>query len=62
MSHHLELDDEQAQTLADALESLLHDLEEELTHTGSLDYKDVLRARREVLSRLLIALKEARPR
>ena len=62
MSHHLELDDEQAQTLADALESLLHDLEEELAHTGSLDYKDVLHARREVLSRLLIALKEARPR
>jgi len=62
MSHHLELDDEQAQTLADALESLLHDLEEELAHTGSHDYKDALHARREVLSTVLIALKKCRSR
>lgn len=62
MTHHLELDDEQAQTLADALESLLNDLEEELAHTGSHGYKDALHDRREILSTVLVALKQGRSR
>lgn len=62
MPHHLELDEDQAQTLADTLEILLQDIEEELAHTERHGYKDVLHARREVLSTVLIALKEGRPR
>lgn len=61
MRHHLDLNEEESKTLADALESLLHDLEEELAHTGSHDYKNMLHARRDVLVKVLVTLKEARP-
>jgi hypothetical protein len=53
----IELNDEQVQVLADALESYLSDLGTEIAHTDSTEFRDGLKHRREVLEAVLQLLR-----
>jgi len=52
----LELRDDQADMLSEVLESYLSDLRMEISHTDSLDYRRILRARKDFLTDLLARL------
>ena len=53
---HLNLDDEERETLREALESYLSDLHTEISHTDNRDYRSNLKRRREVLKKVVEAL------
>ncbi len=49
---HLELNDEEQKVLADALDSNLLSLSDEIVHTDTREYRDYLVGRRELLARI----------
>ena len=53
----LELSEEELRVLAETLESYLGELSTEIGHTDSMDYREGLKRRREVLVRIAAALK-----
>jgi len=53
----IELGEEEVEVLARALESYLSELSTEIGHTDSRDFRDSLKERREVLQRILQALR-----
>ncbi|HOD03732.1 MAG TPA: hypothetical protein PKH92_01695 [Anaerolineaceae bacterium] len=55
----LELSPEQYQLLVELLESCLSDLRMEIVDTDRIDYKDMLKDRKDVLLRLLETLRSA---
>lgn len=56
----LELRDDEVEMLGEVLESYLSDLRMEISHTDSLDYRRILRARKEFLTDLVARLSAAR--
>ena len=52
----LELDDREKGVLADVLKRSLSDLHTEIAHTDSGEYRDMLKARRAVVEKVLRAL------
>ena len=54
----LELGEEELRVLAETLESYLGELSTEIAHTDSMDYREGLKRRREVLLRIAAAVKE----
>ena len=54
----LELQDDEARILAEALEGYLGDLSMEIGHTDSMDFREGLKQRRDVLARIAAALRE----
>ena len=56
----LELNDEERRVLAETLESYLGDMSTEIGHTDSMDYREGLKQRREVLARIAEALKKGK--
>jgi hypothetical protein len=54
----LELNEEEVRVLAETLESYLGQLSTEIGHTDSMDYREGLKRRREMLVRIAAALKE----
>lgn len=53
---HLDLTDTEAETLKHALQNLLKDLSYEIADTDSQDFRDDLKARRDVLAKIEQAL------
>ena len=52
---------EEREILTDMIESGISDLHSEIRDTGRLDYKVMLRRRKEILKKILEALKEPAP-
>jgi hypothetical protein len=58
---HLELTPEEAETLGMVLDSYLSDLRMEIADTDRMEFRDMLKARKEVLVKVLDALGQGRP-
>ena len=56
---HLDLDATERNTLMETLESYLSDLSYEIADTDSYDYREQLKAKRDVLNKILQAVKQA---
>ena len=56
---HIDLTDEEAQHLKQEVETRLTELDREIAHTDSLDFKDLLKRRRESIRRFLQKLPAA---
>jgi len=56
---HLDLDATERNTLIEALESYLSDLSYEIADTDSYDYREKLKAKRDVLNKIQQAVKQA---
>lgn len=56
---HLDLDATERSTLMETLESYLSDLSYEIADTDSFDYREELKAKRDVLNKILKAVKQA---
>jgi hypothetical protein len=54
----IDLNDEEARVLAQALESYLSDLGTEIAHTDSADFREGLKQRREILEGIAQSLRE----
>ena len=57
----LELTTEEAQHLKDEVKTRLTELDHEIAHTDSLEFKDLLKRRRESVRKFLEKLPEAAP-
>ena len=57
---HFELDPTEAEVLRMVLESYLSDLRMEIANTDSLDYREMLKARKMVLRKVVSLMTEAR--
>ena len=57
----LDITPEEREVLTEMLESCISDLHSEIRDTGRLDYKAMLRQKKEVLKKLLEAVKEQAP-
>ena len=55
---HLDLDATERSTLMETLESYLADLSYEIASTDSFDYREKLKAKRDVLNKILQAVKQ----
>jgi len=55
----LRLDEEARQVLADTLETYLSDLRMEISHTDRLDYRNMLKKKKELLTGVLEQLRPA---
>ena len=55
----LDLNQEEQNTLKDVLENYLSDLRQEISATDLHDFKEMLKARKEVVSKVLSALAES---
>ena len=53
----LELNDDQARVLAEALDGYIGELSTEIHHTDTKDYRDALKQRRDVLAGILETLR-----
>ena len=56
---HLDLDTLEQRTLMETLESYLSDLSSEIADTDRFEFREELKARRNVLNKILSAVKEA---
>lgn len=56
---HLDLDATERNTLMETLESYLSDLSYEIADTDSYDYREQLKAKRDVLNKIQQAVKQA---
>ena len=56
---HLDLDEQERQILNETLQSYLSDLNYEIADTDGHDYREQLKARREVLKKIKEALEQA---
>jgi hypothetical protein len=56
---HLDLDATERSTLMETLESYLSDLSYEIADTDSYDYREQLKAKRDVLNKIQQAVKQA---
>jgi len=56
---HLDLDTLEQKTLMETLESYLSDLSSEIADTDRFEFREELKARRNVLNKILSAVKEA---
>lgn len=56
---HLDLSDEEQQVLAEVLDSYLSELHTEISHTDTRDYREMLKGRKAVLTKLLDAVQPA---
>jgi hypothetical protein len=56
---HVELSPEEAEVMRDLLRHLLDELEMEVSHTATRDFKQVLKHRREILESLQLKLAAA---
>jgi hypothetical protein len=54
-----DLDEEERQVLLEMLESALSDLRMEIADTDSMDFREMLKGRKEVLKKAIGALQEA---
>jgi hypothetical protein len=54
----LDLNDEERRALLEVLESVLSDLRMEIADTDSMDFRDRLKARKEVIEKAIGALRE----
>lgn len=55
---HLDLDTLEQKTLMETLESYLSDLSYEIADTDQFDFREKLKAKRDVLNKILIAVKQ----
>ena len=53
---HLDLDDEEKQALSQALKSYLSDLSYEIADTDNMEFREQLKAKRDVLQKVMDAL------
>jgi hypothetical protein len=58
---HLDLTPEDAEVLGETLTSFLSDLRMEIADTDSMDYRDMLKARKAILVKVLDALGQGQP-
>jgi hypothetical protein len=58
---HLELTPEEAEVLAEALTSYLSDLRMEIADTDRMDFREGLKAQKEVLNKVVEALGQGQP-
>jgi len=58
---HLELTPDEAEVLGEALESYLSDLRMEIADTDGQDFREMLKARKVVLNRVVAALQQDQP-
>jgi hypothetical protein len=56
---HLDLDETERQTLVDLLQSYLADMSYEIADTDRLEFREELKAKRDVLNKILNAVKQA---
>jgi hypothetical protein len=56
---HLDLDTQEREMLMETLESYLSDLSTEIADTDRFEFREMLKARRNVLNKILSAVKEA---
>jgi len=54
----LELEDEEARVLVEALDSYLGDLSSEIADTDAMDFREALKKRRDVLVRIATMLRD----
>ena len=56
---HLDLSEEERQILLEVLETALSDLRMEIAHTDRMEFREMLKERKAVLSKAIEALQEA---